>query len=207
MDQWRVTPDRLGKAAAATVAIVLGGCAGATVIDHVYYYPSYDRGLAEYVLQDRDVATEILGPKPGPSPAWTNALLGAMNRSGAWGIKTNFTLTPKNARANYRVVMLIDPERLTTGDALCSARAVTAPPEGSAPGLRLYAALCYREDALAEASGASAAVLTPGDPAFLALVNQMMIAVFPPPSRFPDCLPVQRMICFDGDGESGVHMG
>lgn len=167
---------------AVFVLAALSACAGSTITQPAYV-GTFNPLTLGYIAGKGPLYTQIVG---NPFPASdeelgriiTSTMVGAH-----FGPEIQFTTErdPTNP-SPYRVVMVLNPGQGVDPRGMCR----SAPqPTDSTPGptvgpLHVTAALCagkYRETSL---SGSIAAVNSPDDAAFRALIRQMTTELFPP---------------------------
>jgi len=89
------------------LSLLVGACAGATIITNVSYDTNGLPSIAQYAALDRDFRTEIHGnPSGGSKAAFDTAVIAALPGH-ANGLPTNFTTAPsESARDDYRLVLV-----------------------------------------------------------------------------------------------------
>ena len=105
---------------------------------------------------------------------------------------TNFTTTPgENADTDYRVVFLFDPPKTLLRTRLCRLPLKVQKGAGGPQPLHVAAAFCRNEGVLTSVRGQLDAATGLDDPAFDALIGQMVDALFPnvDPDRDGDDFP------------------
>ena len=160
----------------------LSACAVGSVTQPAYV-GTFNPQTLSYIAGKGPLYTEIIGnPFPASDEevgrAITSTMVGAH-----FGPVIQFTTErdPTNP-SPYRVVLVLNPGRSVNAHSMCRdapqpADSTTGPTAGP---LRVTAALCagkYRETSL---SGSIAAVNSPDDTAFRALIRQMTVELFPP---------------------------
>jgi len=170
-----------GLALAALSACAVGG------VTQPAYVGTFNPQTLSYIAGKGPLYIEIVGnPFPASDEevgrAITSTMVGAH-----FGPEIQFT-TERDATnpSPYRVVMVLNPGRGVNPNSMCRnspqpVDSTTGPSAGPTAGpLRVTAALCagkYRETSL---SGSIAAVNSPDDAAFRALIRQMTAELFPP---------------------------
>lgn len=128
--------------------LVVGACAGATIVTGVYYAKGGLRDTFYYVASDRDFFVEIHGNPGGePQAAFDASVIAAMQGS-AFGPLTNFTASPSATTSeSYRLVTVFSGGRYTGATSVCGGvDSGSLKPASGLVGVR--AAFCYRDELL-----------------------------------------------------------
>ncbi|MCZ6849026.1 MAG: hypothetical protein O7F75_09290 [Alphaproteobacteria bacterium] len=158
--------------------LVLGGCAGgvSTVASTNTLY-----SFGEFVLASggRDTIVVVRGNPFGiDQKAFEKAVTDAMQGQNS-GPRTNFTTAPtENAKKEFRVVILFNGSQTVLADNLCKAPEKYGSRNG-AKGLHLTAAYCWEDESLTEVDGWAGAVAGADSPAFVSLIGQATLDLFP----------------------------
>lgn len=167
----------LGPTAATLAVLALAACdsSSATRLSYVDTNPGYSRSIVQYASSGAAMPLVVRGETPG-IPA--QAVAAGMRLPG-WFEPKPFALAPVDGApdGNYRVVMVINPDRPVGAKRVCA----DADSIGTAPGpeLKLQAAFCAGDEALSQAT-AFAPNTQAGTPEFQNVLNQMTLALFPP---------------------------
>lgn len=166
--------------ALALVQSILFGCAGGTMVRPVTLTGSYTPQILSYAGGKGGMPVAVVGnPFNAPQEDVDAAVAAALERS-HFGPRIPFlTQAPEGFTSPYRVVVALDPAPGAGARSLCAGRVETRP---RAPaGLnRVEAALCARELVITSTGGRVAGPLGPRDPAFVALIERIGHALFPP---------------------------
>ena len=164
--------------ALGTAALLLASC-GNVVVNDPYAHPKYVQDEELYAGRGGGMRVEVAGDTFGqPYEAFADRVVGIMSRNyyrrGFFTREASRMTDPR-----YRVVMMFNPHRAVSGQALCAAPQPYQPAP-RAPGERtsLLAAFCGGPDALSETNG-WAVISGPDDPRFVELVMAVANSVFP----------------------------
>ena len=160
---------------------LLGACAGAPLIYNELVTSSYNPTEYGYGAGRRDLATEIRGdPFEIGQERFEAAVLAALARHPPRPQPTNFTTDPgPSARPQYRALFLFDAPRGVPRLSLCR-RPVPVPQVETGDAVRVTAAFCREQGVLSAATGEVDGLEGVDDPAFDALISQVVFALFPP---------------------------
>lgn len=167
----------LGPAAATLAMLTLAACysSSATRLSYVDTNPGYSRSIVQYASSGAAMPLEVRGATPG-IPA--QAIAAGMRLPG-WFEPKPFALGAVEGApsGNYRVVMVINPDRPVGANRVCG----DVGSIGTAPGpeLKLQAAFCAGGEVLSQAT-AFAPNTQAGTAEFQDALNQMTLALFPP---------------------------
>ena len=102
------------------LSLLVGACAGATIVTNVHFNKDGLRSIFLYVASERDFLTEIHGnPSDGPKAAFDTSLIAAIQGS-SFGWVTNFTTTPAaNTSEGYRLVLVFSGDRYRGATSIC----------------------------------------------------------------------------------------
>jgi len=163
------------------VLLNLGACVGSPktygeVIRSTYSPTEFGFGAAR-----RDLWTQFRGnPFELDDKAFQAAMIDILARYPPKPQPTNFTTDPDDsANTNYRVVFLFDPPKAFTTGQLCRLPLKLPRGEGSNKPLRVAAAFCRYQGVLTAVRGGLDLAADPDDPAFDALIGQMVDELFP----------------------------
>ena len=176
----------------------LGGCVGAPqtygeVVRSTYSPTEYGYGAAR-----RDLWTQVRGdPFAMGDEAFQAALIDILAHHPPKPQPTHFTTDPEeSADTDYRVVFLFDPPRSYVSNQLCRLPLELPEGDGGARPLHAAAAFCRNEGVLTAVRGGLDLAAGPDDPAFDALIGQMVDELFPNfnPNQDDDdrCFPAFR---------------
>jgi hypothetical protein len=161
------------------VVLLLGGCAGQTLVYNTQLSPAYRPTAYGYGAGRRDLTTVIHGdPFPGSEQQVQARFVELLNRHQPMLQPTNFTLTPgPSARPLYRAVYLLNYAHAIP-DHICR-EPFRVPPADLGPTVRVTAAFCQRQSSLSTVTG-EVAVDRIDDPRFDSLIGQINLLLFPP---------------------------
>lgn len=162
------------------LSAMLAACAGTPTVQPASITGTYTPRLLNYVAGKGGMLTEVIGnPFNAPKEEVDRVVLATMERSHFGPRFPFFTEAPADYTSPYRVVVALDPARSTSPYTLCAGGVETrqrAPTESN----RVEAAFCAREQVITSTSGVVAGPLGPRDPAFVNLIEQISLALFPP---------------------------
>ncbi|MGI9500175.1 MAG: hypothetical protein ACR2P3_09065 [Geminicoccaceae bacterium] len=168
------------------IALGLSGCVGSPrtygeTVRSTYSPTEFGFGAAR-----RDLWTQVRGNpfETGPfeigDDAFQSALIDILAHHPPKPQPTNFTTDPgESADTDYRVVFLFDPPRSYTSGRLCHLPLELPSGQGGAKPLNVAAAFCRNEGLLTSVRGSLDLAAGPDDPAFDALIGQMVDELFP----------------------------
>ncbi|MGI9421027.1 MAG: hypothetical protein ACR2RA_24645 [Geminicoccaceae bacterium] len=162
-------------------AVGLGGCVGAPQtygesVRSAYSPTEYGFGAAR-----RDLWTQFRGDPFGlGDEAFQAGMIDILAHHPPKPQPTNFTTDPgDSADTDYRVVFLFDPPRSFTNGRLCRLPLGLPKGRGGAKPLHVAAAFCRNEGTLTAVRGRLDLAAGLDDPAFDALIGQMVDELFP----------------------------
>ena len=166
---------------AASAALgLLAACAGTPTVLPSNVTASYTPDIINYSAGKGGMLTEVVGnPFNAPKAELEAAVVETAEDSHFGQDIPFFTRPPEGYTSPYRVVFAMNPAPGTDFYELCGGKAETrlrAPSESD----QVAAALCARETVITSVRGSVAGPLGPRDPAFLQLIAQMTLALFPP---------------------------
>ncbi len=139
----------------------------------------YTPDILNYSAAKGGMLVEVIGNPFARPKATLDAAVTETAAKSHFGQKVPFfTQAPENYTSPYRVVFAMNPVRGTSAHGLCAGTTETRarlPRESD----RVQAALCAREVVITSVKGSVAGPLGPRDPAFLSLISQITLALFP----------------------------
>lgn len=159
---------------------LLSACAGTPMVRPVTIVGGYTPQLLNYAAGKGGMLVEVVGnPFPVPKPEVDAVVVAVLERS-HYGPRIPFFMeAPEGYTSPYRVVVALDPAPGVGARTLCAGRVETRP-RAPAELNRVEAALCARELVITSTGGRVAGPLGPRDPAFVRLIEQIGLALFPP---------------------------
>ena len=174
----------VASAWAASLAALglLAACAGTPAVQPTNITSGYSPDILNYSAGKGGMLTEVIGnPFKAPKAELEAAVAETAEGSHFGQHVPFFTQPPEGYTSPYRVVFAMNPAPGTNAYKLCSGKAETRLRQPSESD-KVSAALCAREVVITSVRGSVAGPLGPRDPAFLALISQMTLALFPPNS-------------------------
>lgn len=173
------------------VALGLSGCVGAPTTYGETVRSNYTPGLFGYGAGGRDLWTQFRGDPFGMGDeAFQAAMIDILARYPPRPQPAYYTTDPdENADTDFRVVFLFDPPIAFINSQICRLPLELPRGDGSAKPLRAAAAFCRKEGLLTAVRGSLDPAEGPDDPAFDALIGQMVYELFPTndPDEDGDC--------------------
>ncbi|MEM8951534.1 MAG: hypothetical protein AAGA21_05630 [Pseudomonadota bacterium] len=175
----------------------LGGCVGAPLTYGETVRSTYSPTEFGYGAGRRDLWTQFRGdPFEIGDEAFQDGMIEILAHHPPKPQPTNFTTEPgDSADTDYRVVFLFDPPRSFTSGQLCRLPLKLPAGEGSAKPLNVAAAFCRNQGTLTSVRGKLDLAAGLDDPAFDALIGQMVDELFPnfnPNQDDDDCSFLRR---------------
>lgn len=156
------------------VSLLLTGCANSPRI-WLYggYFEDAQTSAFRFSGAGRDFRTSVVGnPFTAPKPEIERTVIAAMKGEDK-GIGTNFTLTPRTHYKNYHIIMLFNPAGGTASTGFCASPRSLGRTGNNAP-LVLAALFCDGDSLLYGVGGSRGGIKSVRDPAFRALVKDVM---------------------------------
>lgn len=163
------------------MSLGLGGCVGAPRTYGETVRSPYSPAEFGYGAGRRDLWTQFRGdPFEIGDEAFQDGLIDILAHHPPKPQPTNFTTDPgDSADMDYRVVFLFDPPLSFTSGQLCRLPLELPRGQGSAKPLNAAAAFCRNERTLTSVRGSLDLAADLDDPAFDALIGQMVDDLFP----------------------------
>ena len=157
------------------LSLLVGACAGATIVTNVSYDKNDLPSIVQYVALDRDFRTEIHGNPSGGSQAAFDAAVIAALPGHANGLPTNFTTAPsESARDDYRLVLVFGGGGYRGSRSICR-EVDTASLKPVAGRVEVQATFCYRDETLSSLTVSYA----PGSSMLGDAMGQVSLNLFP----------------------------
>ena len=166
---------------AMLMVLGLAGCVGAPSTYGEFVQSTYSPTEFGFGAARRDLWTQFRGdPFDLGDEAFQEAVIEILAHHPPKPQPTNFTTDPgENADTDYRVVFLFDPPTSFLQTRLCRLPLNVPSGEGGSKPLKVAAAFCRNEGVLTSVRGELDFVETIEDPAFDALIGQMVDGLFP----------------------------
>ena len=163
------------------LSLGLGGCVGAPRTYGETVRSTYSPTEFGYGAARRDLWTQFRGdPFEIGDEAFQAAMIDILAYHPPKPQPTNFTTDPDDsADTDYRVVFLFDPPRSFLNSGLCRLPVELPSGAGEAKPLNVAAAFCRNEGVLTAVRGSLDVAAGLDDPAFDALIGQMVDDLFP----------------------------
>lgn len=178
-------------------AMGLSGCVGAPRTYGEVVRQSYSPTEFGFGAARRDLWTQFRGdPFEMGDEAFQEAMIDILAHHPPKPQPTNFTTEPgESADTDYRVVFVFDPPRSFVTNPLCRLPLRLPKGPGGVKPLEVAAAFCRNEGVLTAVRGNLDLAAGPDDPAFDALIGQMVDDLFPnfnPNQDGDDCSFLRR---------------
>ena len=163
------------------LSLGLGGCVGAPRTYGETVRSTYSPTEFGFGAGRRDLWTQFRGdPFEIGDEAFQDGVIEILAHHPPKPQPTNFTTEPgDSADTDYRVVFLFDPPRSFTSGQLCRLPLKLPKGEGGAKPLNVAAAFCRNQGTLTSVRGSLDLAAGLDDPAFDALIGQMVDELFP----------------------------
>ena len=174
----------VASAWAASLAALglLTACAGTPTVLPSSISAGYSPDILNYSAGKGGMLTEVIGNPFDASKAELEAAVVETAEGSHFGQDVPFfTRPPEGYNSPYRVVFAMNPAPGTSAYTLCRGEAQTRLRQPSESD-KVSAALCAREVVITSVRGSVAGPQGPRDPAFLHLISQLTLALFPPDS-------------------------
>ena len=163
------------------VALVVAGC-GATTVQTTTDSVSASGRLAflETASRSSAVLVDVVRPSFQASEFETASATARHATGSVPGKDVRFTADASVVKdRNYRLMFAFDPLPGVTGNDVCRARARALNTDRRRDGTRLFAAFCYKGEAIGGAKVSGPALKGPNDPAYAKMVRAAVSAIFP----------------------------